>query len=204
MRSVVKSSKAVLLAFMLPACGFAGGNKIPRYINVIPVEDNTKSFYVGIGGSEFLMKRDTCACAPDTPDLEDHRFGVLLRAGWEYSQYVAFEVRASKSLESGGFTETEHYGFYVKPQYPLTETTKVYGLIGYGKTTVDYDSGTRSSHNPSNSFSFGGGISYDIPSSQPNSASKWQLWIDAQSLLRNESWMHTDANTLSLGVSYFF
>jgi len=202
----VKYIRQLCWILMTPLMLNAGGESLPKQIELTPVVKPVKEdlhWYVGLALSEDFVERDTCACAPGTPPLKDHRFGALVNIGWEYSSFVAFELRAFKSLESGAFTESEHYGIYLKPQYPINDIFTLYGLVGYGHTVVDYDSGTRSSHNTDNDISYGIGLSYK-PSSFLGSKGLWSGWIDIQNLLRDANWMHTDLNLLSVGVSYHF
>jgi len=183
---------------------------------VVPSEVNPLPIYIGIGAIAAFINRDACPCSEDQSDIDDHRYGGIIRAGWDFNQYVGIEARALKTFGSDTFSTTEHYGLYLKPQYHVAEQANVYGLLGYGRTTVDYDNGIKSSHNPSNGFSYGVGFEYDLSTDasegnyargfdgQGDQEKGWGLWLDFQHLLSNEGPMHTDSNIITGGVTYDF
>jgi len=198
---------------------FAGGKAVaPAYavVTPIPVIETPIPLYIGIGALATSITRDPCSCTPNAGRFGDHRYGIVARIGADYNQYIGIEGRYLKTLGSNSFSDIEHYGLYLKPQYHMTYQTNVYGLIGYGRTTVDYTNGVRSSHNPENGFSYGLGFEYDFNAEnqqatynrlfdgQGNQEKGWGLWIDAQHLLSNAGFMHTDANVVTAGITYDF
>ena len=183
---------------------------------VVPSEVSPLPIYLGIGAIAAFITRDPCSCSTDQSDIDDHRYGGVIRAGWDFNQYVGIEARALKTFGSDTFSTTEHYGLYLKPQYPVADQANVYGLLGYGRTTVDYTNGVKSSHNPSNGFSYGVGFEYDLSEDasegnyargfdgQGDQEKGWGLWLDFQHLLSNEGPMHTDSNIVTGGITYDF
>jgi OOP family OmpA-OmpF porin len=164
---------------------------------------DTVPFYLGLGAIVAMVDRDPCPCNPDGDNIEDHRYGMMMKAGWDYNQYVGLEARYLKTLESDSFSETTHYGIYVKPQYPLTPQFNVYGLLGYGQTKVEMDNGILKCKLDEGSFSYGAGMAYNFydPSTEKEG---WGVWLDYQSLLNDEGIYHLDSDIVSLGVHYNF
>ena len=188
----------MLLACTTTPQAIAGGKSvIPAVTPIIPIVTPTP-FYIGVGVMSTFIQRDPC-CDRAVKDIEDHRIGAILRLGWNYNQYVGIEARALKTFNDNVFSTTTHYGLYLKPQYKLTNRSNIYGLLGYGKTSVDYDNGVKNSENSINAFSYGAGVEYDF-----SEESNWGLWLDYQHLLKDEWWMHTDNSIVSVGITYKF
>jgi OOP family OmpA-OmpF porin len=157
--------KAVVVAGVIVSMSgtlLAGGTKMvsPVDAKVAPVAEviSPIALYVGVGLVASSTKRDPCPCDPDSSDLKDLRYGTFIRGGYDFNNYFGIEGRAFKTLGSDTFSKVTHYGLYAKPQYHLTDALNIYGLIGYGRTIVDYTNGIQSSHNTKNAFSYGAGI----------------------------------------------
>jgi len=177
----------------------AGGKYIEpakEPVKVIPAVMSPLSFYAGLGVVAAGLSRD-CSCA-GADRLKDMTYGGLARVGWDYNQYIGIEGRYLYAGIEDDFSQTTHYGIYLKPQYPITESINVYGLLGYGKTTVDYDNhqGKSSTLNKTG-LSYGAGVEYAL-------GAHWDLWLDYQHLLNDEGKFNTDSNVFSLGVRYNF
>jgi OOP family OmpA-OmpF porin len=181
---------------------------VPAVINPIPL-------YLGIGLIAAGLSRD-CPCADDTR-LKDMTYGGILRAGWDINDYVGVEARALKGAIEDDFSKTTHYGLYLKPQYHVSDAVNIYGLLGYGRTTVDYDNHSgRSSTLSANGFSYGAGFEYDLSDDtkleqyarsfdgQGDQEKGWGLWADYQHLLNDEGTFNTDSNIFSAGLTYDF
>jgi opacity protein-like surface antigen len=93
----------------------------------------------------------------------------------------------------------------------------VYGLLGYGRTSIDYDSHTgRSSKLSKNGFSYGAGLEYDLTSDdnqgdygrtfdgQGDQEKSWGVWVDFMHLLDGEGVFDTDSNIVTGGITYDF
>ena len=217
-RSLVLSLTAVTAVSSQMMAG--GKHMAPVEAPIVPIvvqeEINSLPIYIGIGAIAAFINRDACACSSDQSDIEDHRYGGIVRAGWDFNQYVGIEARALKTFGSDTFSTTEHYGLFLKPQYHVVEEANIYGLLGYGRTVVDYDNGIKSSHNTNNGFSYGVGLEYDLSSDssegnyargfdgQGDQEKGWGLWLDFQHLLSNDGPMHTDSNIVTGGITYDF
>jgi OOP family OmpA-OmpF porin len=220
MQKIKHLTLSLMLVTVAGTQSIAGGKLIaPANADVAPIVVpmiDPIPFYIGVGAIAAFINRDPCACTGTGPDIQDHRYGGIVRAGWDYNQFFGIEARALRTFGSDTFSTTEHYGVFLKPQYHVADQMNVYGLLGYGRTTVDYDNGIISSHNPSNGFSYGAGIEYDLSSDisrgsyirgfdgQGNQEEGWGLWLDFQYLLNNEGPMHTDNNIVTGGITYDF
>ena len=199
----MKSNKilaSLMTATLLSTGAFAGGdimvepNVVIEPVEVEPVLEPV--YYVGIGGVAAGLSRD-CSCKNSNKRIKDMTYGVILKAGAIITDYIGIEARYINSPIENDFSEVEHYGLYLKPQYPVNEEAKVYGLLGYGKTTVDYTFGKRSSTLSESGFSYGAGLEYALENNLG-------LWVDMQHIFSNEGTFDTDLNLGTLGVMYSF
>jgi len=216
-----KSTIIATSMLILSTQGFAGGSIAPPKAVVVPIEEapvptviSPLPFYVGLGAIAALIDRDPCPCSG--ADLSDHRYGMVARAGYDFNPFFGVEIRGLKTLEDNAFSEVTHYGIYAKPQYHISDAVNVYALIGYGRTTVDYDNGINSSHNTKDGIGYGVGLEYDLGKDeslgtydrafdgQGDQEKGWGLWVDFQHLLSDEFPMHTDLNVITAGVTYDF
>jgi len=187
---------SIITATLLSTNAFAGGDFVVEP-NVVfePIEmepELAPVYYVGIGAVAMgLCKKG------GNERLKDMTYGVLLKAGVNITDYIGIEARYINASIESDFSEVEHYGLYLKPQYMLNEEAKVYGLLGYGKTTVDYISGRRSSTLSESGLSFGAGFEYAFDDNIG-------LWVDMQHIFSGEGIYETDLNLGAAGVSYNF
>jgi OOP family OmpA-OmpF porin len=217
----MKIEKIVISLITVIAVGtssYAGGKyvkPVEAEVAPIPAVINPLPLYVGIGLVAAGLSRD-CPCDNGTR-LKDMTYGGIARVGWDFNQYIGLEARALKANIEDDFSQTTHYGLYLKPQYHVTDAMNVYGLLGYGKTTVDYDNNNgRTSKLSKNGLSYGAGLEYDFGTEasqgqysrafdgQGDQEKGWGLWVDFQHLLYNEGVFDTDSNLMTAGVTYDF
>jgi len=184
-------------------------------VEAIPATMSPLGLYVGLGAVAAGLSRD-CSCG-DGSRLKDMTYGGIARIGWDFNNYIGLEGRYLNASIENDFSETEHYGLYLKPQYHVLNQMNIYGLLGYGTTTVDYDnnSGKNSSLSQSG-FSYGAGVEYDFGDDenqgeygrmfdgQGDQENGWGIWADYQHLLSDEGKFSTDSNVFSVGVTYDF
>jgi len=214
MKKIILSTITVM---MLTINANAGGKFVaPAIVPVVPIPEiiDPLPLYIGLGLVAVNLDRDTCLCGG--AESKDLRYGSVLRVGWDFNNYIGVEGRALKTFGNDVFSISEHYGLYVKPQYHVTEQMNVYALLGYGKTTIDYTNGVRSSITEEDGFSYGLGFEYDFTSDdslgrynrafdgQGDQETSWGMWIDIQHLLKDEGSVHTTANILTIGITYDF
>jgi opacity protein-like surface antigen len=214
MKKILISLTTVLA---LTTTTYAGGSVVPQEAEVVPVPAviSPIPLYVGLGVVAAAVSRD-CPCM-DGSRLKDMTYGGLLRAGWDFNDYIGIEARALQASIEEDFSETTHYGLYLKPQYHVSNQTNIYGLIGYGKTEVDYDNHRgRASTLSESGLSYGAGIEYDLSSDnaegeyartfdgQGNQEKGLGIFADYQHLLSDEGEFNTDSNIFTVGLTYDF
>jgi len=200
---------------------YAGGDIAPV---VAPVAgDSPNPFYVGVGLMWAGISRDCfqAGCTPEVVRLKDSTWGGIIRAGWEYNQYVGIEARAlTTAFDEDWADRTTHYGIFLKPQYPVSENINIYGLLGYGHTEVDTKCVAINDTYKYDGFSWGVGLEYDLSDTASDreegvaydrpfdghmdQEKGWGLWVDYQNLMNNEGPANFKTNIVTFGVTYDF
>jgi len=158
--------------------------KIPEVV-VPPVAKpkEEKPWYLGAG---------LVGAKVDNGNCEDITYGAMAKAGYDFNDYVGVEARALKTNWEYEGAKIEHYGAFLKPQYPITEDINLYALLGYAKTKT-----TKRFVLDENGFAFGGGVDYDFGESDA-----FSLFIDYERLLQKSNIPDLDA--IALGLAYKF
>jgi opacity protein-like surface antigen len=122
-------------------------------------------------------------------------------AGYEFNQYTAIEGRYSTYIVDSDGVETDTWGIYLKPQYPVNEDFKVYALLGFGGVTIDGVRGSSSIDEDDTSFQWGLGASYVV-------AEDIAIFLDYAKLMEDmdaDTWRDDiDVDAITLGVTYNF
>ncbi|MCO4845696.1 MAG: porin family protein [Sulfurovum sp.] len=197
---------------------FGGGNIAP----VVPIEEiDPNPFYVGVGLMWAGVSRD-CFGSGTCPDvrLKDSTWGGIIRAGYDYNQYIGIEVRAlQSSIDTDWADKTTHYGIFLKPMMPVGEQMNIYGLLGYGHTKIEVDCSYLKDEFTYDGFSYGIGLEYDLSDREDDreegsydrpfdghgdQEKGWGLWVDYQNLMNNEGPNNYKANIVTFGITYDF
>jgi len=152
--------------------------------------------YIGLG--LVWGKYSGCDASPGCK-YEDVTYGAMVRAGYEWNQYIGLEARALATFwgdDPLGGEKLRHFGLFAKPMYPIGNLP-----------TVD-ESG----------FSAGIGLEYDLSSKeddreketiydrgfdgQADQENGWGLFVDYQRLLIKSD--VPDMDVVSAGVTYDF
>jgi len=164
--------KVIYSVIFTALCGsFAmGGGDIAPVVPVAeeyPAVDNN-ALYIGAGYAYFKQSNDDIVYR-GVNKIELETDSILLQAGYQYNEYLAFEGRywfgVGDISQSGGMKPGDRSGdydawaLYVKPMYPVTEHLDVYALLGYAETDVEYDDG---SFWDTEGFSWGVGAQYEV------------------------------------------
>ncbi len=130
-------------------------------------------FYVGLGITATQYKTG-CKCT-GTKSGTDKTLGGVVRIGYDFNKYLGMEARALVTpLKSDG-GKVQHYGAFVKPMYPVTNTVNVYGLGGIAKSKT---TGSLRKTDVSG-LAFGAGLEYDISKDKKKEA-KYDREFDGQ------------------------
>jgi len=200
---------------------FAGGKGVMpagEPIEPVPELKNPIPVYIGLG--LVWGKYDgTCGVRPDCP-YEDVTYGAILRAGYEWNQYIGLEARALSTFwkdDPLGGQKLQHYGLFVKPTYPVSEDFNMYGLLGYGVTKTKTGGNKNLLELDDKGFSAGAGLEYDFSSKddkdedtrydrefdgQADLERGWGLFVDYQRLLIKSD--VPDLDVVSGGITYDF
>ncbi len=201
---------------------WAGGKvvaPIEAPVEPIPVLNTPSPVYLGLG---LLFGKYSGICGSPTCPYEDATYGALVRAGYDFSQYLGLEARLLGTFfgdDAQGGQRLRHLGLFVKPMYPLGEDFNVYGLLGYGWTKSKVTAkGTSLKAFNDHGFSAGVGLEYDLSDmeddreedtlyengfdGQGDQERGWGLFVDYQRLLIKSD--IPDMDVVSGGVTYDF
>ncbi len=201
----------VALGVLLSGSSASAGKNVEMVeTEVVPVIANLP-FYIGIGGHWTGISRD-CPCTGTR--LKDSTYGGIVRVGYDFNPFFGVEARALKVYGGKNFSETSHYGFYMKPQYHVTRDMNIYALAGYGHTEVLCTVANKKGHGANNGqdftkdgFSIGAGVEYDLSPNRGTQGDKekgWGLFADWQNLAWQDDPQKTNVNVVSAGITYDF
>ncbi len=200
MKKIVLSVWAVTA---LSSLGFAGGDMKdvePAVEPVVEIAEADKNFYVGLGFQAL-------STGPDSIDFfnnngNDRTGNLLVLAGYEFNEYMAVEGRYSTYIYDEDSVNSDTWGIYVKPQYPVNEDWNVYALLGFGGMTVDGVNGVNHDVDDTG-FQWGLGASYGV-------AEDIAVFLDYVNVASgmDGTWSgaaeEIDTHALTLGVTYNF
>ena len=158
--------------------------ELPKVVAPVVVQTKKEApWYVGLGltGGEV-----------DNGNCQDITYGLMAKAGYDFNEYVGVEVRALKTNWEYEGAKIEHIGAFLKPQYPVTESLNLYGLVGYANTQL-----SKRFVLDESGLALGAGIDYDF-----GSENAFSTFVDYERLLQKSNVPNLD--TLSLGVAYKF
>ena len=203
MRKIVLSVAALAATTTL---SFAGGDIVPVYEPVVApeaIQYDSVPVYVGMGFNRGVYNYSKCSNC----DYEDTTYGITLRAGYEFNQYVGIEARYVGTFwdaDDLGGQELQHVGLYVKPMMPIGNSLNIYGLVGYGLTTTSTGGNGNLEEVDDNGFAAGLGLEFDInpEDAEGSLESGFGLFVDYQRLLIKSD--VPDMDVISAGVTFDF
>ena len=213
---LVNAGLSVVLCSSLYAGG--GKNLLPVAVPVVPIETvDINPWYIGVGLIAGKYYDDCVASCV----YEDVTYGMMVRGGYEWNQYIGVEARAMGTFWDAdplGGEKLQHIGLFAKPSYPLGEDFNVYGLLGYGWTKTTTGGNGNLPTVDDHGFSYGIGLEYDLSDKeddyiengdydrefdgQADQEKGWGLFIDYQRLLVKSG--IPDMDVISVGVTYDF
>jgi len=160
-----KIGLSFLAVMALSNVSFAGGDMAPviEPAIIVPMTDDSVSgFYAGLGAS-VASTREADINFFDVEEGQDRTGDITLVAGYDINEYVAIEGRYQFSVAEENILDKTSWGIFVKPQYPVTEDFKVYGLLGFGGLDVSGTNLAGSSIAADDTgFQWGLGASYEV------------------------------------------
>ena len=166
---------------------------VPKAVVIPPVtasgsEGSTSGFYAGLG--LVAARYDTnCDCG-GTKSGTDKTAGAMAKIGYNINDYIGVEARGmiTPIKDDGG--KIQHYGVFLKPSYPATDSLNIYGLGGIAKTKTV---GTLRETDVSG-VALGGGLEYELEN--------FDVFADYERLYYKKG--SPDLDAVSIGVSYDF
>ena len=215
---MTKIVKIIVLSMVLFTMNIYAGGKGVVLVDtkVIPVGVDYSALYVGVGAVATKFH----SCGNDC-NYEDETYGAMLRAGYDFNEYIGVEIRGMRTfLDEGPFggAPLQHVGIFAKPQYPVSDNFNVYGLLGYGHTK-NLGNGQRLTYfDNDHGVSAGLGLEYDLSDRKEDflknanydrkfdgyadQGKGWSLFLDYQRLLVKSDTPDMDA--VSFGFRYDF
>ncbi len=203
-----KITLSLVSVLALGGFAFAGGD-IKPVVEPMVIEEDNSAFYVGIGYGYFDQTNDNIANSGRSVEFEAD--SILLQAGYQYNEYVAFEGRywiGVGDIDQSGFDAStrsgdfDAWGLYVKPMYPVTEAFDIYALLGYASSSLDIDNGGSWD---TDGFSWGLGAQYEVMDNILIFADYVSMAsedsVDVNNVSENAD---IDLYTVNVGVSYKF
>jgi len=154
-----KFNLSLVAVLAMSTFAIAGGDIAPVEEPVVVVPEvieelSTGAFYVGIAYSSMMSDltgvRFTDGIDAFEKDYELTTGAIMLDIGYKFNDYIAVEGRYWMGISSDEFTyahgtvhgdlvdtDSDAWGVYVKPMYPVTDAFDVYGLLGYGSASLN-------------------------------------------------------------------
>ena len=143
-------------------------------------EEVKTPWYAGAGLTTGIVSDTNC---------EDITYGVTVQTGYKVNPNVALEFRVIKTNWEDEGGKIEHYGFFIKPNYPIVKDVNLYGLLGYAQTTLSSQANVDET-----GMAYGAGLTYALD--------EYDVFLDYEHLLQNSDVPDIDA--FSLGLTYNF
>lgn len=187
---------------------FAGANstKVIEPSILIPHEEQEtiSGFYLGLGLSATSTHEADLDFLSIT-DGQDRTGDLSFTAGYDINEYIAIEGRYMFSIAKENIVDRSSWGIYVKPQYPITENFKVYGLLGIGgvDATGTNHVGQKFDFNDA-SFQWGLGISYEVYEDISIYVDYVQIARDVYTTAFVSPNVDVSSDAVTVGISYHF
>ncbi len=216
----------ITAAAVATTMAFAGGDIVPVEVMEVEVVNDKIGVYVG-GGLTGLTAETTetyneYGYGYEQTLLDEDFTQIFLGAGYNINEFVAVEGRywfgVSKTVGYGDLegylasvdASVDSWGIYVKPQYPVNEAFKIYGLLGYASNEYDIDLKvadlTVSAGETLDGFSWGLGAAYAVTDSIDVFADYVNLYDDVNDYSDGYGIASVEdrIDTFNVGVNYKF
>ena len=153
------------------------------------------NFYFGLGATTLKAKQEAdTTVVPNVASFSDKQVGVTARLGYDFMDYLGAELRGSSALsqEDTGNEKIKQIGAYLKPNFDITDSLNLYGLLGASKVNM---SNPGAMNDKETGFSYGLGLDYDVSDS-------FSVFLDAVDYLRKSD--KNDVYGATLGAVFHF
>ncbi|MCF6243462.1 MAG: porin family protein [Sulfurovum sp.] len=187
---------------------FAGANTTRTVDPIVEipliVDESVSGFYLGLGVSAVSTHEEDLDFFSIT-EGQDRTGDISLALGYDWNEYIGLEARYMVSIAKEDIVDRSSWGIYVKPQYPITEDFKIYGLIGIGGFDA---SGTN--HFGQNisaddvSLQWGLGVSYQVYENISLYIDYIQVASDVSATAFVNKNVDVSSDAINIGISYHF
>ncbi len=204
-----KIGLSLFTAMSLSSICYAGGKLEPvsQPAIIVPAEtkENTVSgFYAGIGAS-VASTRESELNFFDIENGQDRTGDIALIAGYDINEYIAVEGRYQFSVAEENIIDKTSWGIFAKPQYPVTEDFRVYGLLGFGGFDVSGRNHVgRTIAADDTGFQWGLGASYQVYENLSVFIDYLKVATDIASTAFVSDNAEIDSDAFTVGVLYRF
>jgi opacity protein-like surface antigen len=132
------------------------------------------------------------------PKFTSHTKGVNLKAGYDFNEYIGIEAKYLYTPWGDEDRTLKHYGLYLKPSYPITESLDIYALLGYGKTECE------SLKDSEKGFGWGVGASYNFGKRVAGKKEGLGVYVEYLRPLKKTGNKKITIDTVNAGLQYNF
>jgi len=163
----------------------------PVPVVVAPVVAEALGLYIagGITGIAVRDENEDSANLFSEEYRQDRQLGFTGRLGYDFMDYLGAELRGTYGMtKEDSSTKFKQFGAYLKPNYNITDTLNLYGLLGAAKANMDDWSDLDTTET---GFSYGAGLDYSLGDkvsvftdvlnylTEDDSTSQWGLTVGA-------------------------
>jgi opacity protein-like surface antigen len=214
-----KVTLSMIAALAMSTFAVAGGDIAPvEPVVETPVveEVSTGAFYVGLAYG-MVNTEISYTDGQDTLSLDIDHSTAMFQAGYQFNPYLAIEGRywmavgdadATLSLtgegsESGDLDDDSNvWGIYIKPMYPVTSEFTVYALLGYGNVELDLEGASTDESD----FQWGLGVAYAFNDNLSVFVDYVSLYDDSETFVfeREPITGDIEVDSWNFGITYKF
>lgn len=207
----------MITALAMSTFAVAGGDIAPVEPEVtLPevVEESTGAFYVGIAyGMVNTETSFTERLGSISGGFDIDHSTIMFQAGYQFNKYLALEGRYWTAVSDAEVIvsyadgsdpkvdlndDSNAWGIYVKPMYPVTSSLNAYALLGYGNVEIDIEDISADE----SGFQWGLGASYAINDNFAVFVDYMSMYDDNAMILTRDHDVEIDS--WNFGLTYTF
>ena len=122
---------------------------------VAPVVAEALGLYIAGGITNIATRGDDRANLFSEENDQDRQLGLTARLGYDFMDNLGAELRGTTAVskEDAGYSSFKQIGAYLKPNFDVTDSLNLYGLVGASKANLA---------NPADQDSKETGLSYGL------------------------------------------
>ncbi len=215
-----KLTLSIATIVAMSSFAIAGGDIEPvvEAVTEVVTQDSSAGFYIG-GAYTYAMEAERTGRI--TPNLivgaDDTTWEIagMVMAGYQINKYFAVEARFTASLDDAKYNNVDvadydltNAAIYAKVMYPVAEIVTVYGLVGYGQTTIEDANALVKDKYETDGLQWGVGASYNVNENLSVFVDYTKLAmideVDVNGVTVTGLADDFDVSTVNVGISYKF